>query len=628
VLVAHPPEARADLYGWLRWLRRGLIVAVVIGGWLFHAAVGSHHDLMALGLAAFVGMAQCLPGMLALLYWPGANRNGLVVGLLAGVAVWLWGLWLPLFVSLPTLWLPLPGEPLWYQVTLLSLAANIFALIGVSLLTRTSEGERSAAEACSVDAVIRSKRLPLEAATVADFSAQLAEALGDDVAGREVNRALQALNLNHQERRPYALRRLRDRIQANLSGLMGPSVARDIVDRYLPYRHDDAPVTDDIHFVESRLEAYRSRLTGLARELDGLRRHHRQTLANLPVGLCVFGDDDELVMWNRALAELSGISGESVVGAHRDSLPEPWPTLLQSALSSTSVTLYKQAAHLHGRDHFLTLHTADLSGDDSRGGRVVMIEDHTEMKWLEDELVHAARLASIGQLAAGVAHEIGNPITGISSLAQNLRYDTDDPVLLETADQIQTLTQRVTRIVSSLVEFTHGGRHAAALPRSPVGLGRISEEALHLLHLARTREAVTFSNACPSDVVVRGDAQRLIQVMLNLLGNARDACSPHGTVTISAGTQNGEAWWRVTDNGRGIAPEVRDRLFEPFATTKPAGEGTGLGLSLAYQIVAEHQGSIDVASPPPGHSRGTAMTLWLPLYQQDDPQPHAKDSDC
>lgn len=632
VLVAHPPEARADLYGWLRWLRRGLIVAVVIGGWLFHAAVGSRHDLMALGLAAFVGMAQCLPGMLALLYWPGANRNGLVAGLLAGVAVWLWGLWLPLFVSLPEMWLPLPGEPLWYQVTLLSLAANILTLIVVSLFTRTSEGERSAAEACSVDAVIRSKRLPLEAATVADFSAQLAEALGDDVAGREVNRALQALNLNREEHRPYALRRLRDRIQANLSGLMGPSVARDIVDRYLPYRNDDAPVTDDIHFVESRLEAYRSRLTGLARELDGLRRHHRQTLANLPVGLCVFGNDDELVMWNQALAELSGISGESVVGAHRDSLPEPWPTLLQSALSSASVTLYKQAAHLHNRDHFLTLHTADLSGDDSRGGRVVMIEDHTEMKWLEDELVHAARLASIGQLAAGVAHEIGNPITGISSLAQNLRYDTDDPVLLETADQIQTLTERVTRIVSSLVEFTHGGRNAVALPRSPIELGRISEEALHLLHLARTSEAVTFHNICPSEVVVRGDAQRLIQVMLNLLGNARDACAPHGTVTISAGTHGKDAWWRVTDDGKGIAPEVRDRLFEPFATTKPAGEGTGLGLSLAYQIVSEHQGSIAVASPPPGHSRGTAMTLWLPLYhpdkQQDDPPPHAEDSDC
>ncbi|MED5251272.1 MAG: ATP-binding protein, partial [Pseudomonadota bacterium] len=497
-----------------------------------------------------------------------------------------------------------------------------------SLFTRISEGERSAAEACSVDAVIRSKRLPLEAATAGDFPAHLAQALGDEAASREVDRALKALNLTPQERRPYALRRLRDRIQANLSGLMGPSVARDIVDRYLPYRHDDAPVTDDIHFVESRLEAYRSRLTGLARELDGLRRHHRQTLAYLPVGLCVLGDDDELLMWNQALSQLSGISGESVIGSRRDSLPPPWPTLLGSVLNASQTPLYKQAVTLHGKDYFLTLHKAVLSGHDSRGGSVILVEDHTEMKWLEEELVHAARLASIGQLAAGVAHEIGNPITGISSLAQNLRYDTEDPALLETADQIQQLTQRVTKIVNSLVGFAHGGRPALPLPAAPASLKTVSEDALHLIHLARSGEDVTFTNACPSDIVVRGDAQRLTQVMVNLLSNAKDACQPQGTVRIEAGTQASHAWWRVVDDGHGIDPSVKHRLFEPFTTTKPAGEGTGLGLSLAYQIINEHQGKIEVASPPPGKPRGTAITLWLPLYQQDDHLPHAQDTDC
>ncbi|RUR41165.1 ATP-binding protein [Vreelandella populi] len=633
VLVARPPEARSDLYGWLLWLRRALVVGVIVSGWLFYEGVGRHHDLANLGMTSFVGMAQCLPGMLALLYWPGANRKGMVVGLIAGVAVWLWGLWLPLIFSLPTPPLPFthlsPSDaPSWYTVTLLSLATNIVLLIVISLFTRISEGERSAAEACSVDAVIRSKRLPLEAATAADFSIHLAQAIGDEAAQREVSRALSALKLTPQERRPYALRRLRDRIQANLSGLMGPSVARDIVDRYLPYRHDDAPVTDDIHFVESRLEAYRSRLTGLARELDGLRRHHRQTLAYLPVGLCVFGDDKELLMWNQALSQLSGISGESVIGSRCDSLPAPWPDLLGNVLLATHTPLYKQAVTLHGKDYFLTLHKAELSGHDSRGGSVILVEDHTEMKWLEDELVHAARLASIGQLAAGVAHEIGNPITGISSLAQNLRYDTQDPALLETADQIQQLTQRVTKIVNSLVGFAHGGRHAGPPPDSPVALTTISEDALHLIHLARSGEDVTLTNACPDGIVVRGDAQRLTQVMVNLLSNARDACMPDGQVVITAGREAGSAWWRVSDNGQGIDPRVRDHLFEPFTTTKPAGEGTGLGLSLAYQIISEHQGRIEVASPPPHESRGTAITLWLPLYQQDDQQPHAQDSDC
>ncbi len=633
VLVARPPEARSDLYGWLLWLRRALVGAVIVGGWLFAESVGRYHSLTNLGLAAFVGMAQCLPGLLALLYWPGANRKGMIAGLMGGIGVWLWGLWLPLLfdIALPALpfSLLMPADaPPWYNATLISLAVNIVLLIVVSLFTRISEGERSAAEACSVDAVIRSKRLPLEAATAGDFPAHLAQALGDEAASREVDRALKALNLTPQERRPYALRRLRDRIQANLSGLMGPSVARDIVDRYLPYRHDDAPVTDDIHFVESRLEAYRSRLTGLARELDGLRRHHRQTLAYLPVGLCVLGDDDELLMWNQALSQLSGISGDSVIGSRRDSLPPPWPTLLGSVLTASQTPLYKQAVTLHGKDYFLTLHKAVLSGHDSRGGSVILVEDHTEMKWLEEELVHAARLASIGQLAAGVAHEIGNPITGISSLAQNLRYDTDDPALLETADQIQQLTQRVTKIVNSLVGFAHGGRPERPLPAARVSLTAVSDDALHLIHLARSGEDVTFTNRCPNDIVVRGDAQRLTQVMVNLLSNAKDACSPKGTVHIEAGTQASHVWWRVVDDGHGIDPSVKHRLFEPFTTTKPAGEGTGLGLSLAYQIINEHHGKIEVASPPPGKPRGTAITLWLPLYQQDDHLPHAQDTDC
>ncbi len=633
VLVARPPEARSDLYGWLLWLRRALVGAVIFGGWLFAESVGRYHSLTSLGLAAFVGMAQCLPGLLALLYWPGANRKGMIAGLIGGIGVWLWGLWLPLLfdITMPALpfTLLMPTDaPAWYNATLISLAVNIVLLIVVSLFTRISEGERSAAEACSVDAVIRSKRLPLEAATAGDFPSHLAQALGDEAASREVDRALKALNLTPQERRPYALRRLRDRIQANLSGLMGPSVARDIVDRYLPYRHDDTPATDDIHFVESRLEAYRSRLTGLARELDGLRRHHRQTLAYLPVGLCVLGDDDELLMWNQALSQLSGISGESVIGSRRDSLPPPWPTLLGSVLNASQTPLYKQAVTLHGKDYFLTLHKAVLSGHDSRGGSVILVEDHTEMKWLEEELVHAARLASIGQLAAGVAHEIGNPITGISSLAQNLRYDTEDPALLETADQIQQLTQRVTKIVNSLVGFAHGGRPALPLPAAPASLKTVSEDALHLIHLARSGEDVTFTNACPSDIVVRGDAQRLTQVMVNLLSNAKDACQPQGTGRIEAGTQASHAWWRVVDDGHGIDPSVKHRLFEPFTTTKPAGEGTGLGLSLAYQIINEHQGKIEVASPPPGKPRGTAITLWLPLYQQDDHLPHAQDTDC
>ncbi|MGM0535758.1 MAG: ATP-binding protein [Pseudomonadota bacterium] len=633
VLVAHPPVDQPDLYRWLRWLRRALIVAVILGGWLFYRLVGVNHDLTTLGLAAFIGMAQCLPGMLALLYWPGANRKGMVSGLTAGVLVWLAGTWVPLLSDLPALVLLPPGlevlagEPVWYMVTLVSLATNILTLILVSLITPTSAGEQAAAEACSVDAVIRPKRLPLVASNGEEFKHHLARALGEDVAGREVDRALGDLGLSPLDGRPYALRRLRDRIQANLSGLMGPSVAQDIVDRHLPYRRGGLEPNDDIHFVESRLEAYRTRLTGLARELDGLRRYHRRILTRLPVGLCAFGVDDELLMWNDALAELSGIEGNSVVGSRRDSLPSPWGELLGRVLLEHHDHLYKQPVVLDGTTRYLSLHKAELETDEeARGGTVILVEDHSEMKWLEDELVHAARLASIGQLAAGVAHEIGNPVTGISSLAQNLRYDTSDPAVLESAHQIQQLTDRISRIVESLVGFAHDGRHVTGQPFAPVSLASVTDEALHLIHLAHSGDDVCYHNRCPAGLEVMGDTQRLLQVMVNLLGNARDASTPGSAVIIDATPQGEWLHVTVTDQGHGIDERVRDHLFEPFITTKPPGEGTGLGLPLVYSIIAEHGGQIDIDSPPPGQAQGTRFHLWLPLNSEhgertDEPDP-------
>lgn len=249
------------------------------------------------------------------------------------------------------------------------------------------------------------------------------------------------------------------------------------------------------------------------------------------------------------------------------------------------------------------------------------------MKWLEDELVHAARLASIGQLAAGVAHEIGNPITGISSLAQNLRYDTDDPEVLETATQIQQLTDRVSRIVGSLVGFAHGGRHVGGTRFAPVAIATVTDEALHLIQLARSGEDVAYHNLCPPELEAIGDAQRLQQVMINLLSNARDASRPGGHIVIDAAPDGEMLRVTVTDEGHGLDPHVREHLFEPFTTTKPPGEGTGLGLPLVYSIIAEHHGRIELESPPPGHSCGTRISLWLPTERQDGEETDEPNSD-
>src|SRR3546814_9015376 len=137
---------------------------------------------------------------------------------------------------------------------------------------------------------------------------------------------------------------------------MGPSVAQDMVETFLPYKAGgENYVTEDIHFIESRLEDYHSRLTGLAAELDALRRYHRQTLQELPMGVCSLAKDQEILMWNRALEELTEIPALQVVGSRLSTIAEPWRSLLSGFIAQADEHLHKQRlAHQIGRAHVCT----------------------------------------------------------------------------------------------------------------------------------------------------------------------------------------------------------------------------------------------------------------------------------
>jgi PAS domain S-box-containing protein len=431
-----------------------------------------------------------------------------------------------------------------------------------------------------------------------------------------VEQALRDLQLPFDEQRPYALRRLRDRIEANLSGLMGPSVAQDIVENFLPYKAaDESYVTEDIHFIESRLEDYQSRLTGLAAELDALRRYHRQTLQDLPMGVCSLAQDQEILMWNRAMEELTGVEAQLVVGSRLSTLPEPWRGLLSTFIDAPDEHLHKQRLALDGQIRWLNLHKAAIDEPLALGssGLVLLVEDLTETHLLEDRLIHSERLASIGRLAAGVAHEIGNPVTGIACLAQNLREERDsDAEITETSQQIIEQTKRITRIVQSLMSFAHaGGRQQA---REPVCLAEVTREAIGLLSLNRDHD-VQYFNLCDPQHWVEGDPQRLAQVLINLLSNARDASPPGGAIRVRSTAGEHTVELTVEDEGSGIPKSIVDRLFEPFFTTKDPGKGTGLGLALVYSIIEEHYGEISIDSPAdPERLRGTRIRITLPRH--------------
>ncbi|MEH6387508.1 MAG: ATP-binding protein [Pseudomonas profundi] len=620
VLPVYQPSADNNIYRWLRWTRRTLIAAIIMASYGFYRMLGAEQDLANLGIASFVATLQFLPGALSILYWPQANRRGFIGGLLAGMLVWVITLLLPLVTELRSL--ELFGlvldfhEDTWHFATIASLAVNIVVFTLISLFTQRSNEERSAAEACSVDNVSRPQRMELVANSPQEFAQQLAKPLGNKTAQKEVEQALNDLQLPFDERRPYALRRLRDRLEANLSGLMGPAVAQEMVETFLPFKlARDGYVTQDIHFIENRLEDYHSRLTGLAAELDALRRYHRQTLQDLPMGVCSLAKDSEVLMWNRAMHALTGIEADSVIGSRLANLPAPWNSLLERLVADQSAHLHKQKLVINGHTQWLNLHKAAIDEPGNLGsGLVLLIEDQTETQMLEDELIHSERLASIGRLAAGVAHEIGNPITGIACLAQEMREESAEPDTREMAEQILEQTRRVSRIVQSMVNFAHvGSRHNNA--NEPVDLDACTREAIHLLSLSRKGPVVRYVSLCNPDHLAAGDSQRLVQVLINLLGNARDASNDGDTITIKTVQDEHQVLLTVEDQGSGIDKAIMARLFEPFFTTKEPGTGTGLGLALVYSIIEEHYGQITIDSPMDAATmRGTRFTITLPRY--------------
>lgn len=611
-------DRHQSLYSELTWARRALIAVLILAGYLFYATLDGRESLTRLALVAFAGTLQFLPGVIATPYWRQATRLGLLAGLAAGLAIWAVCLMLPLTGTYhPQPLADLIGalaftDDAWTTATLLSICLNSAVFVVVSLLTQPDKGEQVAAAICSMDARTRPTRRTLSVSSAADFVEKLAPALGDKTARAEVDLALSELQFSAEEDRPYALRRLRSRVEANLSGLLGPAMANRILERRLPFLPDDRNAIDDIQLIERNVDRAQSRFTGLAADLDNLRRHHRETLDKLPIGACSIGADGEVLMWNRSMEKITGIGADQVLGSLLSAIPDPWSAVLASFRAGGDDTAVKtEVVMRHGPSRWVSLHKnlIEWHGEDDT---VIMVEDVTDYELLATELRHNERLASIGRLAAGVAHEIGNPVTGIACLAQNLEYETDPTEVRHMAHDILTQTNRVTRIVESLMNFSHTGNSSTETELCAVNLADCIDEAIHLLGLDIEAKPVLFDNHCDRELLVQADSQHLLQVFINLLANARDACDDYGEVHISATACDERVTIHVEDNGCGIPAELQSQVFEPFFTTKEPGAGTGLGLALVFSLVDDMHGQVHLASPLDGGAQpGTRVSLEL-----------------
>jgi PAS domain S-box-containing protein len=237
--------------------------------------------------------------------------------------------------------------------------------------------------------------------------------------------------------------------------------------------------------------------------------------------------------------------------------------------------------------------------------------DITEQKALEQQLVHAQKMESIGTLAAGIAHEVGNPLASISSLVQVVQRTIIDEFAREKLGLVESQVHRITKIIRDLVDFSRPSKYQL----QPSDLVKILTDAVEIVKMGKKAKQVTFYTHVRQQIPLLSLVpDQIAQVFINILLNAVDALhGKTGTITTDFERDDTRVRVTITDDGAGISPENLSKIFEPFFTTKRVGEGTGLGLWVSYGIIRSFRGDITVTSEP---GRGTAFSITLPLNPQ------------
>ena len=355
-------------------------------------------------------------------------------------------------------------------------------------------------------------------------------------------------------------------------------------------------------------------LQAKARELDRMRQFSERIVESLSDGLLVLDTDDRVVRWNTRLEELYGVARGDAVGAGLEDLFDAdFVRRLHEARAEGPARgeLYRVplvSRHAPPRPLLVNAAAAPLQAPDGReGGTTIIVEDITSRVQLEEQLQISEKMASVGLLAAGVAHEVNTPLTGISSFTQMLLEgaDPNDP-RTRLLEKIERQTFRAARIVNGLLNLARPSEI-----KGPLDLNAVINDVLGLLeHQLETGNVRIRRVLSESPPVVQGIELKVQQVFLNLFLNARDSMAAGGWLTVSTHQADGRAVVEVADTGSGIAAEHLSRIYDPFFTTKGAGQGTGLGLSITYGVIQEHGGTIECDSRP---GRGTRFRIRLPL---------------
>lgn len=370
-------------------------------------------------------------------------------------------------------------------------------------------------------------------------------------------------------------------------------------------------------------------LKGSQRRLSRIKAFRDILISSLPVGLIVIDSEGKIILCNQFAEQLASVVENEVVGsAPEDVLPPDLALALVRPLSPKSISggaampdggrKMQSAgpvqgeillADVKGEMRTLQLHSRSVvDSDGAPAGAMLLIQDLSQVKSLEKKLRRSERLAALGKMAAGVAHELRNPLSSIKGLAILLRSrfqekSTDQ----ETADILVQEVERLNRSIGELLDYARPQK----LAKEDVHPEKVVQKTVSLIRMDAESVGVRVKIQMEEDLpVVQADQDKLNQVFLNLLLNSIQAMENGGWLYISVAVQGGNVIFTVKDTGCGVRKEDLPRIFDPYFTTKP--EGTGLGLAMSMKIIEEHGGTMTFASEP---DVGTTVVVSLPCKE-------------
>lgn len=605
-------------------VKRVIILICVFLGYFFAVSIGEFYSLVDMGLKSFEAVTIFAPAILIGLYWKKGNKAGAIAGIIGGFSIWFYTLLVPALLRSgilketgviagiieseilnPLALFGVKGLDKWSHSLFWGLLINVVLYVGFSLFVKPNR-EEERQSLLFVDSYSPKQLLSKGIYSVTQIEDILGQYIGRKEAGDFVGNFIKKNHIQMNAISQNDLLRLRDEAEKVLSGALGSAISTIIFEDKLTLTETErGELSNSIKQMTDTLRLSRQELAEANRNLAYLKEFSENIIESAPVGIVTVDSLLKVRYWNKEMEEITDIRKPDAFDKH---IPALLPWLTQEMI------MQDEHREMVVKTKLMQSFKLNINPfNDPSGGYVVILEDITEKKKMEEQLLQASKLASIGKLTAGISHEIGNPLASISSLAQELtalELESQDDVKFvgKSLRVINSHIERIAKIVRSLSDFARVSSGDKVVSNIP----EILERTINLVKYDKRFNLIKLSKEITGVPLLKINPDQIEQLFLNLMLNALDAMPGGGRLDIVVKKTGDFLEIDFSDTGTGIDESMIDKIFDPFFTTKPQSKGTGLGLSICYGIVKEHNGTITAKSRK---GEGTTFIVKLPIEE-------------